>query len=249
MTQWPTLTKPPVTEVYADLVFEAEPNVAWSPERAGGLLERMVPGSTPELLPKVDYRVVQGAEGAEIHLNPGFERVRIWSPDRQECIQIGPSRLVVNRVKQEDTPRFHHLEPLLRKHFAPYCEEYRPAGIMSVGLGYVDDVHLPHQVGEVVDLQDYFRFSVALPSSFGSMIGFATTIKWQAADNATASLEFRSGIGYDFKLHWLAGSEIRSSADLDAVWQRLSELHVRIRDCFFEMFTPKGLTLFDPVTG
>ena len=245
MTQ-PELAKPPVIEIFADLVWEGDQDYTWDYNTALAFLNSVVPSGRQEYMSRFSVKGLT-KNAKELSLEQAIERVRSWTHDEDACVQIGASRIVVNRLKrpQLPTPRFSELMPVAQRYVDAYCQRFKPKRLLTASLGYVDDIIIP--VKGPIDLKKYFKVGMDFPNDFGPTTGFRLKMTWEVV-NIRLQLEIASRPISTFRFTWIASGRPDASEGDDAraaAWlSKLDECHSLLRSRFFASFTDDGLRLF-----
>ena len=166
------LRNPPIVEAWIDFRFAHEPGTdATAADRA----ERLLRGQFGEELPDVGHLVEEVFADPEPRPGRGdawsaevrhrVAAVRAASPTRTEVVQMGPGFVSVHFLRPSggEYPGYETLRDRAYQLLDAYVEEFRPSRLLSFGLHSVNVVDIPPEGGSV-DLSEWFRFDVTLPT-------------------------------------------------------------------------------------
>jgi uncharacterized protein (TIGR04255 family) len=179
---------------------------------------------------------------------------RAFNDERTDWLQIARDKLVRNRTRGGGAYLgYNSLRDAALGNLAAYVEHFRPAGLQSAELYYVDQIDIPIPAEKKIELKQYFELRVEIPPEFGPVSHFSTRLFLSpggASDVVEVKFQSEPSIpeanAYRFRIDWrMICSEI-AVFDAEVVKQRLDAAHDRLSSLFRKSLTLKAFALFEP---
>ncbi len=143
--------KPPIAEVVCE--FRFVPGIPWD-AAIPGLVYAQLSQDFPKrgMLRGLESQVspVEGGLHQQIQL---AERAQFLREDEKAFVQVGVDLLAINHLAPY--PTWEQFRPLIQQGFNAYQAVAKPAGLLRIGLRYINRIEL---TGERIELKDYFNF-------------------------------------------------------------------------------------------
>ena len=252
------LNNPPVIQTWIGFKFvPGQEKPPWNMDTAAGFLRRFegqlphleaIIETTFQIQPYSDPRGLRRLRGED-----RLDRARARNEDQSHWLQLADDHMVYNQNRAETYLGFETLRDEAISKMVDYIEFFRPGGLATVELHYVDLIEIPVPPDGKVDLEDYFRLRIEIPAKFGVVWHFSTQvfIRPEAGDSILEvkfeSIKPEEGAGtYRFRLDWHFLCINIESWDRESVRGRLDEAHTCLLDYFRSSVTEKTWQLFQP---
>lgn len=157
--------KPPLLEVFCEIVFEPVGGQEWDGLLLAGFYDRLGRQRFPRKkgLNTVGVALeLGGADETKVdRLGPPTSRLQFLTGDGNRIVQVGENLLAVNQL-----PPYYGWEKFEKDALdalALYLDVWKPRRVRRAGLHYVDRIEIP---GETIHLPDWFNLFPVLPTSF-----------------------------------------------------------------------------------
>lgn len=253
------LENPPVTQTWIGFSFNpGQQGRHWGLETAGKFLAQFE-DSLPhrEAVFAAHFEVQELSPGSRpriVRQGEELQSVRARDAEGTHWLQVGADRLVCIRARgAHDYPGFEPLRDEALDKLSEYLEFFRPSGLRSVELHYVDQIEIPIPPEGRIDLADYFNLRVEVPDEFGPVDDFSTRL-FLSPPNGDDTLEVRFQSEppnretevYRFRIDWHMVCPNLAATDRETVGSRLEKAHEDLGGFFKASFTERTWALFRP---
>ena len=253
------LESPPVIQTWIGFTFEpSSQKRLWNPESALeflALFESSLPSREATFSTQYEIQELSLTQNPTVvRRERQLDKASARNRDGTHWLQLADDRLVYNRTRGEavylgfDSLRDEALDKL-----ADYVNFFKPLGLRSTELHYVDLIEIPIPADKDFDLRDYFNLRVEIPPDFGSVWYFSTRIFLRTPINGDIlEVKFESvpqnpdAETYRFRIDWHLECTKIESFDGDMVKRRLDQAHGCLTDYFKKSLTKRTWSLFQP---
>lgn len=159
MTKRNIYETPPLVEAIIAIHLETGETWDWTiPGLLYGKLKEQFPKKSQEQ--SIQFEVAQNAKNPRIQGVP--VKMRFTKEDGSQLVQIAPDMLTYNTV-EEGYPGWESFLISFSEIVGSYSQVYPEAKINRLGLRYINDVHIPNDEQENINLDDWFKLGVQLP--------------------------------------------------------------------------------------
>ena len=259
------LGKPPVIELWIEFQYAlTEDAQEWTLDRARTLINDCFGEkfAIEAYRSRTDFRISDAnIEGeAQVQTQITIDRIRATTKEKDRYIQAGKDILVFHVIRTEkEWPYFAKIKPEAIESAEKYGSFMKLSNLESVSLHYRDDIKLPLGEQNMIKLQDYITIfpetpeeEWAIPSDFSISLTLPklceSTISQLVVETEPAFIE-ESETGKKYrrlKMDWHATSNI-SLNNSSEVEKWLEKAHFDLINAFKNVFTEKGLNLFEPL--
>lgn len=253
------LNNPPVTQTWIGFTFEQAPEKRrWDLRAAGEFLSRFessLPNREAIFATQYEIQDIFSTRRPKIvGREDQLQQVKAHNPEGTHWLQVAEDRMVFNRTRgSEGYLGFESLLDEAIGKLSEYVEFFRPSGLQSAELHYVDQIEIPIPPGGKLDLQEYFRLRVEIPDEYGPSWCFSTRLFLHPPiEGDILEVRFQSeppnpdGEAYRFRIDWHMVCSGVASFDHEVVKRRLAQAHDCLADYFKASVTERTWALFEP---
>lgn len=254
------LNNPPVTQTWIGFTFDyGDHERPWTIQAAREFLARFGP-SLPqqEALFERQFEIQEISSAHQpkiVGRRDQLETARARNEEGTTWLQIAEDRLVYNRTRGDGVYLgFESLRDEAVSKMREYVEFFDPTGLRSAELHYVDQIEIPIPPDGRLELEEYFKLRVEIPSEFGPTWYFSTRLFLRPPIEGDNILEVRfqseppipDVSAYRFRIDWHMVCLGIGGSDSEAVKRRLDDAHDCLTRYFRESVTERTWALFQP---
>jgi uncharacterized protein (TIGR04255 family) len=246
---------PPIEEALCEVRFVPDPN--WNVTLIGALRERLKDSYPGQPLEQVTLELGMEVDtGRELSPRPpypalslthGLSKVQLPTESGDRLVAIGRDVLSVHVLRPY--AGWEDFRPRIEQALEAYAEVIPPAGIMRIGLRYINRVRI---TASTVHLDEYFTEPPRIPSGLpATMTGVFSRIEVSFQDAPVRLVStFATATASEGEAAFLLDLDVsRESIDpqvtLDNIMTIVDELHYREHQAFECMLTDRLREVFD----
>jgi uncharacterized protein (TIGR04255 family) len=183
-----------------------------------------------------------------------LDNVKARNEESTHWLQIADNRLVYNRTRGEGAYLgFESLRDEALRKLLEYVEFFQPSSLRTAELHYVDLIEIPIPADRHLELEQYFKLRVEIPSVYGPTWYFSTRLFLRPPiEGDILEVKFTSeppvpeANTYRFRIDWHMACSGIKVFDQEVVRERLDKAHDCLMTYFKASVTERTWALFQP---